>query len=270
MSSTARRADTGGSLRSLAVCIGPSVVLNGLLAACTVAAASSIVRRLRGASGAMLPTAALGALAPWLYVLTVRRWLLHWGATQAEVDADLPGDELVPRPTWQSTRGIDIAAPVDAVWPWLAQMGQDRGGLYSYDWLENLAGLEFDNADRIVPEWQSVQTGDIVRFAPNQDTLLVARVEPEHFLVWRVLKPGTHLGADATWAFVLRAVDAHHSRLIQRFRFGIGPRAFSGVLYTALIEIPHFVMERRMLLGIRERANRSSHERLSQCAARAS
>jgi hypothetical protein len=252
---TARRADIRASLRSFAVCIGPSVVLDGLCAACTVAAASSIVRRPRGGScRGLQPTAALGALAPWVYLLTVHRWLLHWGATRAEIDADLPGDEVVPRPTWQSTRAIDIAAPVDAVWPWLAQMGQDRGGLYSYDWLENLAGLDFHSADRIVPEWQSVHIDDLVRFAPNQDTLSVARVEPGQSLVWRLFKPGTHVAADATWAFVLHAVDAHHTRLIQRFRFGIGPRPFSGALYTALIEIPHFIMERRMLLGIRQRA----------------
>jgi hypothetical protein len=98
----------------------------------------------------------------------------RWGATPAEVDATLPGDEVVVDPVWQSTRAIDIAAPVSDVWPWLAQMGQDRGGLYSYDWLENIAGLDFHNADHIVPEWQDVQAGDFVRFAPEQDTLVVA------------------------------------------------------------------------------------------------
>jgi hypothetical protein len=182
---------------------------------------------------------------------------LHWGATRDEVEDQLPGDEIVARPSWQSTRAIDIAAPVEQVWPWLAQMGEDRGGLYSYDWLENLAGLEFHSANRIVLDWQTVQVGGIVRFAPKQDTMVVTQVEPNHCLVWRVLNPSTHEPADATWAFVLRPIDATHIRLIQRFRFGVGPRLLGAIFYTALIEIAHFVMERKMLLGIRARAERA-------------
>jgi hypothetical protein len=174
-----------------------------------------------------------------------------------EVEANLPGDLFVREPAWQSTRAIDIAAGVDSVWPWLAQMGQDRAGLYSYAWLENLAGLDFHNADRLVSEWQSVHVGDTVRFAPHQDTLSVASVEPHRFLVWRLFKPGTHQPAEATWAFVVRPVDAHRTRLIQRFRFGIGPRAIAGPIYIALMEIPHFIMERSMLRGIRRRAEGS-------------
>jgi hypothetical protein len=108
-----------------------------------------------------------------------------------------------------------------------------------------------------VREWQAVSVGDTVRFAPHQDTLSVIRVEPNHCLVWRVFKPATREHADATWAFVLFPVDARHTRLIQRFRFGIGPRPISGALYTALIEIPHFIMERRMLVGIRARAEKA-------------
>jgi hypothetical protein len=152
----------------------------------------------------------------------VRPWVLHWGATVAEVRASLPGDDVVPHPGWQSTRGIDIAAPAEMIWPWLAQMGQDRGGLYSYDWLENVAGLEFHSAERILPEWQSVEVGDTVRCAPHQDTLPVIQVEPNHCLVWRMFKPGTREHAHATWAFVLFPVDPLHTRLVQRFRVGSG------------------------------------------------
>ena len=250
----ARDAHTN-ALRSFLVSLGPSMVLDGLCVASTIATFTNLARRVAGRRGAGVPPiAVLGAAAPWVYVLTVRPWLLHWGATPAEVAALLPGDDVVPHPAWQSTRAIDIDAPVEMVWPWLAQMGQDRGGLYSYDWLENVAGLKFHSAERIVPEWQSVDVGDTVRFAPGQDTLSVVRVEPNHCLVWRVFKPGTHEPADATWAFVLVPLDRSHTRLLQRFRFGIGPRRIGGVLYTALIEIPHFIMERRMLLGIRDRA----------------
>jgi hypothetical protein len=248
------------------VTIGPSVLLDILVSFSTWAALRDLIRKShRRVSGITRALTVLGSVVPWLYLLGFRRWVLHWGATSAEVSDELPGDDIIPQPAWQSTRAIDIAAPAEAVWPWLAQMGQARGGLYSYDWLENVAGLDFHNADRIVPEWQDVRVGDVVRFAPNQDTLIVCGVEPNRSLVWRVLDPVTHKVAnassgpvwvDATWAFVLRQVDPHHSRLIQRFRFGIRPRAL-GILYTALIEIPHFVMERRMLIGIRDRAERT-------------
>lgn len=252
-------AATPGSLRSLAVTIGPSVVLDAAFALTTAMTLDGIVRQPKGGFARVYrPIAALGAAAPWIYLLALRRWVLHWGATEVEVSQELPGDDVIPDPAWQSTRAIDIAAPVEEVWPWLAQMGQDRGGLYSYDWLENIAGLDFHNADRIVPEWQDVQVGDTVRFAPGQDTLLVSRVEPNQCLVWRLLKREPSSGpvwVDATWSFVLRATDAGHTRLIQRFRFGARPGAL-GLVYTAVMEVPHFVMERRMLLGIRERAER--------------
>jgi hypothetical protein len=255
-------------LRSAVVTLGPSVLLIGLLQASTLAAIAGFVRRPRSRLGRLIwPAATCLAGAPWAYLAAVRPWVLHWGATRDEVGDELPGDEIVPRPSWQSTRAIDIAAPVEQVWPWLAQMGEDRGGLYSYDWLENLAGLEFHSADRIVPEWQTVQVGGIVRFAPRQDTLVVTQVEPNHCLVWRVLNPSTHQPADATWAFVIRPIDATHTRLIQRFRFGAGPRWLGTIFYTALIEIPHFVMERKMLLGIRARAEQAYTESATGAAA---
>ena len=255
-------------LRSAVVTLGPSVLLIGLLKASTLAAIAGFVRRPRSRLGRLIwPAATCLAAVPWAYLAAVRPWVLHWGATRDEVGDELPGDEIVPRPSWQSTRAIDIAAPVEQVWPWLAQMGEDRGGLYSYDWLENLAGLEFHSADRIVPEWQDVQVGDIVRFAPKQDTMVVTQVEPNHCLVWRVLNPSTHQPADATWAFVIRPIDATHTRLIQRFRFGAGPRLLGAIFYTALIEIPHFVMERKMLLGIRARAERAYAESATGAAA---
>jgi hypothetical protein len=133
-------------------------------------------------------------------------------------------------------------------------MGQDRGGLYSYEWLENLAGLEFRNADRIHPEWQHVAVGDIVRFAPGEETLRVAHVDPGQALVWQMLDPRSHEPTSATWAFVLIPDGVEHTRLVQRFRFGGEPRWLMGLAYTLAIEVPHFVMERKMLLGIRDRA----------------
>jgi hypothetical protein len=254
-------------LRSAAVTIGPSVLLIGLLKASTLAAIVGLAREPRSRLGRLIwLVATCLAGAPWAYLAAVRPSVLHWGSTRDEVRDQLPGDEIVSRPSWQSTRAVDIAAPVEQVWPWLAQMGEDRGGLYSYDWLENLAGLEFHSADRIVPEWQTVQVGGIVRFAPGQDTMVVTQAEPNRCLVWRVLNPSTHQPADATWAFVIRRIDATRTRLIQRFRFGAGPPILATIFYAALIEIPHFVMERKMLLGIRARAERAYAEGAKRAA----
>jgi hypothetical protein len=243
------------SLRSALVTFGPSLLLIGFAAAATVATMVRLVRY--GPGRGRLGIAALGALAPWAYLLAIRPWVLHWGARPDELARQLPGDDLVPEPVWMSTRAVSIATPGAAVWPWLAQMGQDKGGLYSYTWLENLAGLAFRNADRIHPEWQAVAPGDLVRLAPDQDALTVARVEPNRALVWQILDPRTQQPAPATWAFVLEPDRPGHTRLIQRFRMGGRPGWLLGAGYTLLVEIPHFVMERRMLVGIRERAERA-------------
>ncbi len=224
------------AVQSAVVTLGPSVLLIGVLKAATLAAIAGLLRRPRSRLGRLIwPAATCLAVTPWAYLIALRPRVLHWGATPDELGDELPGDDIVTCPSWQSSRAIDIAAPVEQVWPWLAQMGQDHGGLYSYDWLENLAGLQFHSADRIVPEWQAVQVGDIVRFAPRQDTMVVTQVEPNYCLVWRVLNPSTHQPMDATWAFVTRPIDATHTRLIQRFRFGAGPRLLGAIFYTALI-----------------------------------
>jgi hypothetical protein len=108
-----------------------------------------------------------GALLPWVYLLLVRPWHMRWGATDEEVRKSLPGDELAPHPTLESTRALTIRAPAKEVWRWLMQLGQDRGGFYSYDWLENLADLAIHSAEEIVPELQNLKVGDLVRWPPR-------------------------------------------------------------------------------------------------------
>jgi hypothetical protein len=121
-------ARTPGAFRSTLVTFGPSAVLQALLAASTVAAVRGVMRRAGGRFGEFLwLVSMLGAVAPWAYLLVLRPRILHWGATEREINGPLPGDELLPKPTWESTRAIDIAGPVEMVWPWLAQMGQDKG-----------------------------------------------------------------------------------------------------------------------------------------------
>jgi hypothetical protein len=189
------------------------------------------------------------------YWLVARPWLLHWGATRDEVAAELPGDEFVPAPKTDTTRAITIDAPIRDVWPWLAQIGQRRGGFYSYSWLENLAGCDMKNADRIVPEWQQAAVGDKVYLHPRV-ALTVAAVERDRYIV-----------LERDWSFHLHAIDRDHTRLIVRSRgyyefpdLKLPPLNF---LYWRLFFEPgHFIMERKMMLGIKERAERlASRER---------
>lgn len=203
----------------------------------------------------------LGALYP-----AARWWFLRWGADVAEAVAALPGDELIDAPTILTTRAITIEAPPEDIWPWLVQMGQDRGGLYSYDWLENLCGLHFHNADRIVPEWQQLDVGDQIRTAPAaagpEAGFTVVAIDPFRSIVTAVGDP-TQVLADAeagalpqggTWVFVLRPIDDHRTRLIVRLRARFGLPKAAEWIAVRLLEPVHFVMERKQLHGIRQRA----------------
>jgi hypothetical protein len=169
--------------------------------------------------------AAIRRLAvPLVVLLTVkalgRRWMSRWGAKTAELDAALPGDELIPHPNLTTTRSITVRAPAADVWPWIAQLGQGRGGFYSYDALENLVGCDIHSADRIVPEWQDVAVGAQVPLAPEV-TMTAAVVEPGRVLVRR---GGPAMGPapvpfDSTWAFALREQPDGTTRLLSRERY---------------------------------------------------
>lgn len=188
---------------------------------------------------------ALAALAV-AYFRFLRRPILTWGATGEEADASLPGDELLPDPDGGSTRAITIDAPASAVWPWLAQMGPaPRGGAYTYDWIENLMGLDMHSADQVLPEFQHPQVGDTIGYGPN--TMRLERVEPEHALAWR--------SQDGNWVWSFMLVERDGStRLISRNRFRLPSL---GVRLGMLpMEPASLVMERKMLRGIKERSER--------------
>ena len=198
----------------------------------------------------------LGAVAIALTVLTspvLRPWYSKWGATDLEVNKRLPGDEIVPNPVLTSTRAITIQAQADAIWPWLVQMGQGRGGLYSYERLENLVGCDMHNADRIMPELQHVAVGDKVRLTPEGrgPFFVVSAVEPGRAII---------LGGDdppTTWAFVLEQIDEKTTRLIIRYRQDY-ERTFGNVLgWRVFIDPITFWMERKMLQGIKVRVESS-------------
>ena len=142
------------------------------------------------------------------YFLLARPRQLRWGATDEEANGLLVGDDLISRPDLTATRGITVHASPGRVWPWIAQLGQGRGGFYSYDFLENIVGCDIHSADRVVPEWQQVEVGDEVKIHPEV-ALTVAVLDPGRSLV---LHGGIPMGDtpspfDHTWAFVLTEGD---------------------------------------------------------------
>ena len=186
-----------------------------------------------------------GALAA--YVLLIRPWHLKWGATEEELKMPLPGDELVKHPKLNATHAITINAPVAEVWPWLVQVGQKRGAFYSYTWLENLVGCEMSNADQIVAEWQDLKVGDEVWLHPKAPPLKVLAMEPGRAILLK-----------NSWTFVLHPIDDHTTRLIIRGRGDFNPdlknALLNFILWRGVFEPAHFIMERKMMLGIKERA----------------
>ncbi len=217
-------------------------------------------------------TVASGAALIATGLLAARPWFLRWGATDQEVYGTWPGDEMSPDPASEATRAITIHAPAEAVWPWLVQIGQDRGGFYSYTWLENLVGAHMHNADTILPGLTR-QVGDTVWMTPprkyqGKGCARVARLDPERALVMvtpedydAVLKTG--VASQGTWAILLRPVGERTTRLIVRSRSG--PR--QGAFRFLLFDPAHFIMERKMMLGIRDRAEREMAGRLALQAA---
>jgi len=192
----------------------------------------------------MAPVAALAVCG--LYGAPVRRRIVTWGATEQEAAARLPGDELLEDASGVATRAIDIRAPARAVWPWIAQMGPaPRGGAYTYDWIENLLGLDMHSVDRILPEFQDPQIGDTIGYGSNR--MRLERVEPEHVLAWR------SEDGNWVWAFVLDEREGS-TRLISRNRFRL-PRLRDRIGMLPM-EPASLVMERKMLRGIRDRAER--------------
>ena len=179
-----------------------------------------------------------------LYYARFRRPVLTWGATEAEAASRLPGDELLEGADGVSTRAIDILAPAAEVWPWLAQMGPSpRGGAYTYDWIENVLGLNMHSVDRVLPEFQRPRIGETIGFGSNR--MRLERVEPEHVLAWR------SEDGNWVWTFVLREHDGH-TRLISRNRFRL-PTVAARIAMLPM-EPGSLVMERKMLNGIKQRA----------------
>jgi len=185
--------------------------------------------------------AGLAAVVITHYGLTLRPWHRRWGATDAEVHAVLPGDELVADAS-STTRAVAIAAPPEAVWPWLVQIGWGRGGWYSYDWIDNDGR---PSADTIVPDWQHLGIGDRIAMTPDQG-FVVQQLEPPRLLV--------ALSDDGSTSWCLRVeADGDGSRLVSRFTNHTRLTPLSA-LWLLVVDPGVFIMERKMLLGIAARA----------------
>jgi hypothetical protein len=188
-------------------------------------------------------------------LVLARRRFLTWGATQAECGEVLPGDDLVAAADLVATRAVTVRAAADVVWPWVAQVGQGKGGFYSYDALENLVGCDIRSADDIVAQWQDVRVGDPFRLHPDV-ALEVRRVDPGRSLV---VGGGVTMGAtpppyDFSWAFVLREQADGSTRLLVRERYGY--TAWWARVLVEPVEGVSFLMTQKMLRGIRDRAER--------------
>jgi hypothetical protein len=188
---------------------------------------------------------AAGAAVYWLLL---RPRFLSWGATRTEIEASLPGDHLIPNATHVATRSVTISAQAEDVWPWLAQMGYGRGGLYAYDWIDRLGGiLNRPSAERIIPEYQRLAIGDEIPMGSGPGWPVRA-LEANHLLLLHVKEPGT----ECTWVWRLYELDESHTRLVLRVRTRLTNPLLS--LLFHLSDPGCFLMTRKHLLGIKRRA----------------
>jgi len=199
-----------------------------------------------------------------------RPWYSRWGAVKDEIKKALPGDELVPHPRIKSTRAITIIATPQNIWPWLVQIGFRRAGWYSYDLLEELVGagdfIDGTSAKRIIPGLQDLKPGHHIFMHPKIPALTVRQMEPEHILLFQTIldgdtgkpfnpngpKPGRYV--NCSWLFLVERVNDNTSRLIVRSRFDFDLSVTNLIVWWWFTDPISFVMERKMCLGIRSRA----------------
>jgi hypothetical protein len=174
-----------------------------------------------------------------------RPWHLRWGATRDEVAQHMPGDEVVPAPAFNATRAVTVEARPEDIWPWIVQIGFGRAGWYSYDLLDNLGRR---SAERIVPELQHVEAGDLVPLGPGKDSgMRVKEYEPNRWMLWWEKH---HL---TTWVWVLDPMP-DGTRLVTRVRARPSWRHPTTAIWLILVEVADFPMMRKCLLGIKRRA----------------
>lgn len=241
-------------IRGTAVMLGPSVVLDGLLAASVLATSAAAWEQGRRSGRPIWKLAAVGALTPWVYRLFLRSRMMRLGATRQEEQQTLPGDELIPqRGAMELTHALTLRARPEDVWPWLVQIGAgERGGFYSYDWLERLAGARVHSAERIIPEYQQPKVGELI--TPDGEWR-VLRVDPGRAFVFG--------NEGFVWAFVVQPLDEGKSRLLVRIRMS---PLLTGPFRSNLITLPHLFMQRKMMKGLRHRIEQAVRQREAEGA----
>lgn len=199
------------------------------------------------------------AAATGAYLLFVGPWQRRWGATDEEVQRAMPGDEEVEHPSMNATRAVTINARPEEIWPWIVQIGTGRAGWYSYDWIENLMGLDVSSTERVIPEFQDLEVGDTIPLAPGLE-IPVKVLKPNETLLLAGHDP---VVGDASWVFGLYPIDDQHTRAVTRTR-NRWPMTPGGILSLLFTEPGSFLMVRKMLLGIKRRAEQANRRASSQ------
>jgi len=219
------------------------------------------MERRSGRLGCLLAIPVFIATAIVVYAVMVYPWISRWGATALETADRYPGDELVSEPRFRTTRAVTINAAPEKIWPWLLQLGVDRGGMYSYDWLENLFGLKVHSTDRIVAEWQDLQPGGFIRLTPSAYAIqpgpglhVTEMVAPRSLVGCFGMEGPPPAACTSSWQIILEPASSGATRLILRSHTaapGILPAAFGKAF-----QFPVWIMEQGMLRGIKARVER--------------
>jgi hypothetical protein len=181
-----------------------------------------------------------------LYFLLLRPWHTRWNCTEEDRTRFMPADEVVAHPTIQTHRAIWIKAKPEAIWPWLNQMGEGRGGFYSYDWIDHLLGFDINSADRILTEFQKpLRVGDSI---PRG--MYIWAVKPDQYLV--VGTPPGMKGFQTTWALALYPSSEGGTRLVSRVRIHYDDWKFSNLFIAAVLDPGQFIMEQKQLRTIKK------------------
>jgi hypothetical protein len=191
------------------------------------------------------------------YILLIRSFLMHWGSTKLERDKYYQGDSIVAIPGTITTIAITINKPPSVIWPWIVQMGLNKGGFYSYTWLENLFGCKLHNADSIHAEWQNTKEGDIepvcdAAAKKQMPGWVIATLIPNKAFVYKIT-------TDSTWTmgYYIDSVNSSQSRLITRMRYNSQKKVWSEIVDKAWMEWAHCVMQRGSIIGIKKRSEKN-------------
>ena len=179
-----------------------------------------------------------------VYLVWVREWQMNWGANDQEISRYMPGDELLDNPEFSATRVVEINASAEQVWPWLVQMGMNRGGFYNFDMLDN-AGKP--SANRILPEYQNLKVGDLIL-----PLLEVAKIDSQKSMLWVFLK-GAGGWENATWSWGLYETSNRKTRLVSRLRQKYNSDSLLETVMYGFQEVTEIFMMRTCLLGIKRR-----------------